>query len=67
MSQLEQVAQASARRDYARKRHLLRQILGKDPDAFTVDQPGGKYPGITHKATGWKYHTDRQTAAQIKE
>ena len=67
MSQLEQAAQASHRRDYKRKRHLLRQILGKDPSAFVVDQPGGKYPGVTHKATGWKYHTDRATAGQIKE
>jgi hypothetical protein len=42
--------------DYAAKHAILRELLRKSPSDFFVDDPEGKYHGITHRPTGFRYH-----------
>lgn len=66
LQQLQHAKQESDRGNYRKKRQILRELLGKDPAAFQVDQPGGKYQGLTHTPTGFQIHTDRRTASLAK-
>jgi hypothetical protein len=42
--------------DYNTKYMLIRQMMQQHPEAFIVDSPTGKYHGITHVPTGFKFH-----------
>lgn len=56
LSVLLQAKVRSDARDYRQKYQLIRQLMQQDPRAFVVDSPVGKYHGVTHVPTGFKFH-----------
>ncbi len=52
----------SDRRSYAAKHELLRGLMQESPADWLIDSnANGKFPGITHKPTGFRLHTLRTT------
>jgi len=43
-------------KDYQGKYQVLRMLMQDAPGDFVVDSPVGKYHGITHTPTGYRYH-----------
>ncbi len=46
----------SDRKQYDRKTAILRRLMKQSPTDFMVDDPTGKYHGITHKPTNFRLH-----------
>ena len=53
---LQQAKQRSDQRRYQEKYQLIRQIMSQSPQDFVVDSPVGKYHGITHVPTKFRFH-----------
>lgn len=53
---LQQAKQRSDQRQYQEKYRLIRQIMSQSPQDFVVDSPVGKYHGITHVPTQFRFH-----------
>lgn len=53
---LQQAKQRSDQRRYQEKYQLIRQIMTQSPQDFVVDSPVGKYHGITHVPTRFRFH-----------
>lgn len=53
---LQQAKQRSDQRRYQEKYQLIRQIMAQSPQDFVVDSPVGKYHGITHVPTKFRFH-----------
>jgi hypothetical protein len=52
----------SDRGDYAGKQQLLRGLMQESPADWLIDSNAtGKFPGVTHKPTGFRLHTLRTT------
>ena len=66
LNQLKSVKSDSDVGDYSSKNYKLQQLVSKYPDQFIVDSDDGKYPGITHTPTGFRFHTTREVASLIK-
>lgn len=69
MTPLEQLLLAKAesdRRNFQRKRQILQRLIRQAPQDFVVDQPHPKYPGITHRATGFRIHAPRDLTRALK-
>ncbi len=56
LGQLRQAKMHSDRRDYSSKHQILKHLLRNHPDEFEVDNPTGKYHGLTHKSSGFRIH-----------
>jgi hypothetical protein len=65
LNQLKSVKSDSDVGDYSSKNYKLQQLVSKYPDQFIVDSDDGKYPGITHTPTGFRFHTTREMADSI--
>lgn len=57
----------SDRKNYAAKHALLRQALSSDPTNFEVDSQESKYPGLTHKPTGFQTHAPRDVVNYLQQ
>lgn len=56
LGHLRQAKMHSDRRDYTSKHQVLKHVLQSHPHEFEVDNPAGKYHGLTHKPSGFKIH-----------
>jgi 8-oxo-dGTP pyrophosphatase MutT (NUDIX family) len=57
----------SDRREYERKHEILRRLIAKAPQDWSVDDPKPKYKGITHVPTQFRFHAPSSViGAQVK-
>lgn len=61
LAKMKEIKADSDSKRYGLKHKKLRALMLKAPKDWVIDSPGEHHPGITHKGTGFKFHTNRRS------
>jgi DNA ligase D-like protein (predicted 3'-phosphoesterase) len=66
IEKLKEVKALSDKRQYQAKHARAMELIQKYPDKFVIDSEGDGIVGITHKATGFRFHLPKQVIAGVE-
>jgi 8-oxo-dGTP pyrophosphatase MutT (NUDIX family) len=67
ISRLREAKERSDRGDMRGKADVLRRLIRDTPGEWEISDGKGKYPGITHVPTKFRFHAPRDVAALVKD
>lgn len=65
LERLRRMKAESDRKNYREKNQIIQQLLAERADEFEIDDPAGHFWGVTHKPTGFRFHTSPAVAQPL--